>query len=89
MAYTELTLMSRLDDLDFADDAALLSCNHQDMQYKLIRMAKISAKPSLSISNSKTKETRINATNADRQKSMKWKTLSTLAATSARIWTSN
>lgn len=40
--------------------------HHQGMQYKLVRMAKISAKPGLRISKSKTKGMRINATNADR-----------------------
>jgi len=59
-------LMTRLEDLDFADDVALLSHNHQDMQSKLTRMGMISAKASLRISKSKTKGMRINTTNADR-----------------------
>ena len=60
------TLMTRLEDLDFADDVALLSHNHQGMQSKLTRMAKISAKAGLRISKSKTKGMRMNTSNADR-----------------------
>ena len=37
------TLTTRLEDLDFADDIALLSHNHQGMQAKVTRLAKISA----------------------------------------------
>ena len=47
------TLTTRLEDLDFADDIALLSHNHQGMQAKVTRLAKISAKTSLRISNSR------------------------------------
>ncbi|PFX25162.1 Halomucin [Stylophora pistillata] len=60
------TLMTRLEDLDFADDVALLSHNHQGMQSKLTRMAKISAKAGLRISKPKTNGMRINTSNADR-----------------------
>ena len=62
----QLNVMTRLEDLDFADDSALLSCNHQGMQYKLTRAAKISANAGLRISKSKAKGMRINTTNADR-----------------------
>lgn len=74
--------MTQLEDLDFADDVALLSHNHQGMQSKLTRMSKISAKAGLRISKSKTKGMRINTTNADRleldgEEIDKWKTLPT------------
>ena len=50
------TLTTRLEDLDFADDIALLSHNHQGMpQAALPWLAKISAKTGLRISKSKTK----------------------------------
>ena len=73
------TLMTQLEDLTFADAVAFLSRNHRDMQSKLTRMAKISAKAGLRISKSKTKGMRINTTNADRleldgETSTKWRT---------------
>ena len=58
--------MTRLEDLDFADDVALLSHNHQGMQSNLTQMAKISAKAGLRISKCKTKGMRINTSNAHR-----------------------
>ena len=54
------------EDLDFADDIALLSHNHQDMQSKQKQLAKISAKMGLRISKSKTKVMRVNTRNADK-----------------------
>ena len=56
---------TRLEDLDFADDIALLSHNHQGMQDKVTRLAKISAKTGLRISKSKTKVTRVKNRNVD------------------------
>ena len=59
------TLTTRLEDLDFADDIALLSHNHQGMQAKVTRLAKISAKTGLRISKSKTKVMRVKTRNVD------------------------
>ena len=50
----QVILMTQLEDLDFANDVALLSYNHQGIQYKLTRLAKISVKAGLRISQSKT-----------------------------------
>ena len=60
------TFTTRQEDLDFADDFSLLSNNHQDMQSKLTRLAKISAKTGLRISKSKTKVMRIYTRKADK-----------------------
>ena len=68
MTYSEPSWLW-LEDLDCADDVALLSHNHQGMQSildKLTHMAKISAKAGLRINKSKAKGMRINTTNADR-----------------------
>ena len=59
------TLTTRLEDLDFADDIALLSHNHQGMQAKVTWLAKISAKTGLKISKSKTKVMRVKTRNVD------------------------
>ncbi|KAL9961748.1 hypothetical protein ACROYT_G030755 [Oculina patagonica] len=59
-------LITRLEDLDFADDIALLSHNHRSMQSKLPRLAKISMPTGLRISKSKTKAIRVKTRNADR-----------------------
>lgn len=53
-------------DVDFADDVALFSNNHQDMHSKLTRMGMISERAGLRINKSKTKGIRINTANADR-----------------------
>ena len=58
--------MTWLEDLDFADDIALLSHNYQSMQSKLTRLAKISMQTGLRISKSKTKVMRVNTRNADK-----------------------
>ena len=59
------TVTTRLEDLDFADDIALLSHNHQGMQTKATRLAKISAKAGLRISKSKTKVIRVKTRNVN------------------------
>ena len=59
---TKWTLTTRL---DFADDIALLSHNHQGMQAKVTRLAKISAKTGLRISKSKTKVMRVKTRNVE------------------------
>ena len=53
------TLWSQLDDLDFADDLALLSHSHAHMQNKTTCLEATSAKIGLHISNGKTKITRL------------------------------
>ena len=60
------TLPTRLENLDFADDIALLSHNHQGMQSKLTRLAKISAKTSLRDQQIQHKVMRVNTRNADK-----------------------
>ena len=60
------TLTTRLEDLDFVDDIALLSQNHRRLQSKLTRLEKISMQTGLRIGKSKTKVMRVNTKNADR-----------------------
>ena len=49
------TPTTRLEDLHFVDDIALLSHSHQGMQAKVTRLPKISANTGLRMSRSKTK----------------------------------
>ena len=56
------TLWTQLDDLDFADDLALLSHNHTQMQEKTTRLAETSAGTGLKINKRKTELMKINAT---------------------------
>ena len=55
------TLTSLLEDLDFADDIALLSHRHQDMQAKIDEMTRKAAEIGLKISTKKTKHLRMNS----------------------------
>ena len=55
------TLWTQLDDLDFADDLALLSHNHQQMQAKTSDLQHTSVQIGLTINKQKTKIRRINA----------------------------
>ena len=55
------TLWTQLDDLDFADDVALLSHNHQQMQAKTSDLYHTSVQIGLKINKQKTKILRINA----------------------------
>ncbi|CAH2326746.1 Hypothetical predicted protein [Pelobates cultripes] len=57
------TLWSQLDDLDFADDHALLSHSHQQMQQKISVLAASSAQVGLIIHKEKTKILKILKTN--------------------------
>ena len=60
---TQLTLIgpnNQLDDLDFADDLALLSSTRQQMQAKTDTMAEKSAKIGLHVNRGKTKVMRVN-----------------------------
>ena len=54
------TLWSQLDDLDFADDLALLSHNHQQMQSKTSNLSQISGSIGLKIHPGKSKILKIN-----------------------------
>ena len=56
------TMLTQLDDLDFADDLALLSHSHRQMQDKTTELALISAQVGLKINKRKTKILRTNAT---------------------------
>ena len=55
------TLCSQLDDLDFADELALLSHNHQQMQEKTLDLHHTSMQGGLTLNKQKTKILRINA----------------------------
>ncbi len=59
------TLWKQLEDLDFADDLALLSHNHQQMQDKTNMLAAKSTQLGLSIHKDKTKILRINSTSIE------------------------
>lgn len=54
------TLWTQLEDLDFADDLALLSHSHQQMQEKTTKLATVSDKIGLGIHSEKTKIMKIN-----------------------------
>ena len=56
------TMWSQLDDLDFADDLALLSHTHQQMQDKTTELQNTSTKVGLNIHRGKTQTMRVNAT---------------------------
>jgi hypothetical protein len=56
------TLWKQLDDLDFADDLALLSNNHQQMQEKSSELLNTSASIGLNIHRGKTKVLKVNTT---------------------------
>ena len=55
------TLTSLLEDLDFADDIALLSHRHQDVQTKIKYMTRKAGEIGLNISTKKTKHLRMNS----------------------------
>ena len=57
------TLLEQLDDLDFADDLALLSHSRQQMQAKTTQLAGTSLQTGLKIHEGKTKILKVNATN--------------------------
>ena len=57
------TLWNQLDDLDFADDIALLAHKYTQMQDKINQMEDSAAKLGLLVSKRKTKSMRINTTN--------------------------
>jgi len=55
------TINTQLEDLDFADDLALLSHSHQQMQEKASELAAISSRVWLNIHKYKTKILKVNA----------------------------
>ena len=55
------TLIEHLEDLDFADDLALLAHTHTQMQAKTTKLETISSKLGLKINTDKTKTIRINS----------------------------
>ncbi|VDO82850.1 unnamed protein product [Schistosoma margrebowiei] len=59
------TTRDQLDDLDFADDLALLSRTHEQMQMKTASVAAVSASVGLSIHKGKTKILKYNTENSD------------------------
>ena len=59
------TLFDQLDDLDFADDLALLSHNHEQMQGKTTALQTTAWKISLKINTEKTKVMRINTSRTE------------------------
>ena len=54
--------MTQLDDLDFADDLALMSHSHRKKQDKTTDLARISAQVGLKINKKKTMILRFNTT---------------------------
>ena len=56
------TILIQLDDLDFADDLAVMSHSHRQMQDKTRDLARISAQVGLNINKKKTKILRLNTT---------------------------
>ncbi|VDP43071.1 unnamed protein product [Schistosoma margrebowiei] len=59
------TTQNQLDDLDFADDLALLSHTHEQMQMKTASVAAVSASVGLSIHKGKTKVLKFNTENSN------------------------
>ncbi|VDP34023.1 unnamed protein product [Schistosoma margrebowiei] len=59
------TAQNQLDDLDFADDPALLSHTHGQMQTKTASVAAVSASLGLSIHKGKTKILKFKAENSN------------------------
>ena len=59
------TLWTQLDDLDFADDLALLSHNQQQMQNKTTSLASHASQVGLQIHSNKTKILKINASSRE------------------------
>ncbi|VDP28669.1 unnamed protein product [Schistosoma margrebowiei] len=59
------TARNQLDDLDFADDLALLSYTHEQMQTKTASVAAVSASVGLSIHKGKTKVLKFKAENSN------------------------
>ena len=56
------TLFSQLEDLDFADDLAVLSCKHVHLQEKTVRLSSYAKQRGLNINASKTQVMCVNTT---------------------------
>ncbi|VDO91557.1 unnamed protein product [Schistosoma margrebowiei] len=59
------TALNRLNDWDFADDLALLSHTHEQMQIKTVSVASFSASVGLNINKGKTKVLKYNTENSN------------------------
>ncbi|VDO63506.1 unnamed protein product [Schistosoma margrebowiei] len=59
------TARNQLDDLDFADDLALLSRTHEQIQIKIVSVAAVSASVGLNIHKRKTKVLKYNTENGN------------------------
>ena len=57
-------MTSKLEDLDFADDIALISANQQQMQEKTAKLNEIALKVGLRINQKKTKVLRLHSKNS-------------------------
>ncbi|VDO52808.1 unnamed protein product [Schistosoma margrebowiei] len=62
---TQWTAQNQLDDLDFADDLALLSHTHRQIQIKTASVAAVSASLGLNIHKRKTKVLKYNTENSN------------------------
>ncbi|VDO63860.1 unnamed protein product [Schistosoma margrebowiei] len=61
----QLTARNQLDDLDFADDLALLSHTHEQMQTKTASVAAVYASVGLNIHKGRTKVLKYNTENSN------------------------
>ncbi|VDO56410.1 unnamed protein product [Schistosoma margrebowiei] len=61
----QTTVQNQLDDLDFADDLALLSHTHEQMQIKTVSVSAVSASASLNIHKGKTKVLKFKTKNSN------------------------
>ncbi|VDP55497.1 unnamed protein product [Schistosoma margrebowiei] len=61
----QLTAQNQLDDLDFANDQALLSHTHEQIRIKTASVAAVSASVSLNIHKGKTKVLKHNTENSN------------------------
>ena len=57
---------SKLDDLDFADDLALIASTKQHIQLKTDRLCRVAQRVGLKVNSQKTKVMRVNSRNDDR-----------------------
>ena len=60
------SIFTTLEDLDFADDIALLSSRHSDMQEKTERLSHFASQLGLQLNANKTEEMRFNVTSSNK-----------------------
>ena len=60
------SIFTTLEDLDFADDIALLSFRHSDMQEKTERLSHFASQLGLQLNANKTEEMRFNVTSSNK-----------------------